>query len=111
MKNARIGIINWDACLPPNTYFGGYAAASLSDVRFRNRVPFYADATEDGITFHKRTQEEFDLELIFAEKAGIDYFAYCYYRGAPMTDDSSDRNSRQWNRAAFTRIERNAQAS
>lgn len=88
MKNARIGIINWDACLPPNTYFGGYASASLSDVRFRNRVPFYADATEDVITFHKRTQEEFDLELIFAEKAGIDYFAYCYYRGAPMTDDS-----------------------
>ena len=72
MKNARIGIINWDACLPPNTYFVRYASAALSDVRFRNRVPFYADATEDVITFHKRTQDELELELIFADKAGLD---------------------------------------
>lgn len=78
--------------------------------RFRNRLPFYADATENGITFHKRTQEEFDLELIFAEKAGIDYFAYCYYRGAPMTDDSQTETADNGTER-LTRIERSAQAS
>ena len=27
---SRIGAVNWDCSLPPETYFGGYAARSLS---------------------------------------------------------------------------------
>ena len=81
MSSLKIGVINWDGC--PNsdtTYFGTYSAKSLSNPKYADRVPFYADRAKDGtISFHDRTQEEFDTELTYAAEAGIDYFAYVWY--------------------------------
>ena len=81
MKETKIGVINWDGCLESDTtYFGSYCAKTLSGVKYVNRVPFYADVTEDNkVSFHKRTQEEFDREMEYAIEAGIDYFAYVWY--------------------------------
>lgn len=81
MSELKIGVINWDGCLESNTtYFGGYCAKTLSGEKYKNRVPFYADVTaENQVSFHKRTQEEFDKELEYAIDAGIDYFAYVWY--------------------------------
>ena len=66
MSSLKIGVINWDGC--PNsdtTYFGTYSAKSLSNPKYADRVPFYADRAKDGtISFHDRTQEEFDEKHI-----------------------------------------------
>lgn len=80
MSDIKIGVINWDGCLESNsTYFGSYCAKTLSDEKYVNRVPFYADITNGKVSFHKRTQEEFDTEMQYAIEAGIDYFAYVWY--------------------------------
>ncbi|MBO5220457.1 MAG: hypothetical protein J6C52_13600 [Clostridia bacterium] len=76
----RIGVINWDCSLPPETYFGYHQTKSLSPKKFRTVTPYYADILgEDKISYHYRTQEEIDRELQYAIDAGIDYFAYVWY--------------------------------
>ena len=76
----KIGVINWDCSLPSDTYFGGYLSSSLSPMKYRNRVPYYADILPDGtVTCHYRTLEEYEQEMQYAINAGIDYFAYCWY--------------------------------
>ena len=80
MGQIRIGAVNWDCSLPPETYFGYYQTNSLSPAKFRWMTPFYADILgKDRISYHYRTQEEFDRELEYAVEAGIDYFAYVWY--------------------------------
>ena len=86
----RIGVINWDVSLPPDTYMGSYFAKTMSYKKWRYRTPYYADIiSEDNICCHYRTQEEFDKELEYAIAAKIDYFAYVW-----ETDDkeNSPRN-------------------
>ena len=80
MKNIRIGMINWDCSLPPETYFGYYQTRTLSPSKYRGATPYYADVLgEEKITYHTRSQEEYDRELSYAIEAGIDYFAYVFY--------------------------------
>lgn len=80
MRDVRIGAVNWDCSLPPDTYFGYYQTRSLSPKKYRSVTPFYADILgENEITYHYRTQDEFDRELSYALDAGIDYFAYVWY--------------------------------
>lgn len=81
MSKTRIGVVNWDGCMDSlSTYFGGHCAASFGPEKHRNRLPFYADVSEDGrVSFHERTKEEFDKELQYAMEAGIDYFAHVWY--------------------------------
>ena len=81
----RMGVVNWDCSLPPNTFFGSYFAKTLSFKKFRNRVPYYADIiSEDNVCCHYRTAEEIDIELQYAIDAKIDYFAYVWH-----TDDKN----------------------
>lgn len=76
----RIGAINWDCSLPPDTFFGSYFAKTLSFKKWRNRTPYYADIiSEDNICCHYRTAEEYDRELEYAIAAKIDYFAYVWH--------------------------------
>ena len=76
----RIGVINWDCSLPPNTFFGSYFSKTLSYKKWRYRTPFYADIiSEDNICCHYRTIEEYDIELQYAIEAKIDYFAYVWH--------------------------------
>ena len=80
LKEKRVGVINWDCALPEDTFFGFHASKSLSPQKFRTRTPYYADIVEENkITFHYKTQEEYDKELAYAIDAGIDYFAYAWY--------------------------------
>lgn len=81
MSDIKIGVINWEGCLESDkTYFGGYCSKTLSGEKYLNRVPFYADTDDNyNVSFHKRTQEEFDTEMQYAIDAGIDYFAYVWY--------------------------------
>ncbi len=76
----RIGVINWDCGLPPNTFFGGYLSRTLGPQEFRDRTPYYAiETSPETIEVPDRTQADFDQELQYAIDAGIDYFAYCWY--------------------------------
>ena len=76
----RIGVVNWDCSLPPNTFFGSYFAKTLSFKKWRSRTPYYADVlSEDNVCCHYRTAQEFDQELEYAIAAKIDYFAYVWH--------------------------------
>ncbi len=80
MSQLRIGVVNWDASLPPDTYFGMYTSRSLCPKKYRSRTPFYANIiNEDKVEYHYRSLEEFEKELQFAIDANIDYFAYVWY--------------------------------
>ena len=80
MTNIRIGVINWDASLTRDTYFGYYQIRSLSQAKYRRWVPFYADLIEEErIDYHFRSVEEYERELRYAIDAGIDYFAFVWY--------------------------------
>ncbi|MBP3375531.1 MAG: hypothetical protein J6L83_02070 [Clostridia bacterium] len=80
MKKIRIGMVNWDASLSKDTYFGFYQLRSLSPAKYRTWVPFYADILgENKIDYHWRTVEEYERELKYAVDAGIDYFAFVWY--------------------------------
>ena len=84
----RIGVVNWDCSLPPNTFFGSYFAKTLSFKKWRGRTPYYADIiSEDNVCCHYRTAEECDTELEYAIAAGIDYFAYVWH--------TDNRNAKQ----------------
>lgn len=76
----RVGAVYWDGAMERGTYFGDWCANSLSPSKYRTRTPFYADVEGDNkISFHKRTQEEYDTELQYAKDSGIDYFAHVWY--------------------------------
>lgn len=80
MKKIRIGAVNWDASLPPDTYFGFYQTRSLSQAKYRSWVPYYATLLdEERVEYPARTVEEYEQELRYAIAAGIDYFAYVWY--------------------------------
>lgn len=80
MNNLRIGVINWDSALPPETFFGRYMARSLSPLKYHDRLPFFTEVKgENEVQFHYRTPEEFEKELSYAAEAGIDYFAHTWY--------------------------------
>lgn len=78
-KKIRIGAINWDSCLPKETYFGGYTLNTLGNDTYKNRLPYFAKEKDGEFDFSYRTQEEYDIELRYAIDAGIDFFAYCWY--------------------------------
>lgn len=76
----RVGVIHWDASLPPETYFGYYQTRTLSPQKYRTFTPYYAKVLgEEKITYGEREQADYDLELSYAKEAGIDYFAYVFY--------------------------------
>ena len=80
MKNIRMGVVNWDASLSQDTYFGFYQIRSLSQAKYRTWVPFYAELLDDErIDYPQRTVEEYERELRYAIEAGVDYFAYVWY--------------------------------
>lgn len=76
----RTGVINWDCSLPPDTFFGGYIAKTLGNKKWRYCTPYYADIiSDDAISFHYKSAEEYDRELRYAIEAKIDYFAYVWH--------------------------------
>ena len=102
----KIGAINWDAALPRDTYFGRWAARSLSASEFRCRVPYFAHIADDGaVQFPPRSQADFDRELAYAADAGIDYFAYCRYADAPLESPKNEvERTAGWHELNFAAI-------
>ena len=79
-KRPRIGVVNWDATLPDNTYTGKYVINCLSHPDHIGRLPYFTKKDENGnYYFADRTQADYDRELTLAADAGIDFFMYCWY--------------------------------
>ena len=80
MQKIRLGAVNWDASIATNTYFGFYQTNSLSQEKYREWTPFYADIIDkEKISYHNRSVEEYEKEMLYAIEAGLDYFAFVWY--------------------------------
>ncbi len=84
-EKLKFGAVRWDA------YFGttddgtksvcNQVTTTLSPAHYHFMAPFFAEYVgKNQIRFPEATQEQFDKEAELAIKAGIDYFAYCWYR-------------------------------
>jgi hypothetical protein len=81
------GAIRWDAWAATGSAVQAAVAASLGPEDFHARAPFCAlPAGRQGISFAGcRTQDAMDAEIAAAAKAGLGYWAYCWYgAGNPM---------------------------
>ena len=77
-----IGVIRWDA------WYDGAGGAvqkavekSLGPLKYHSRLPFFAkELADDQVFIGNNSQELMDQEILLAEKAGIDYWAFVYYK-------------------------------
>lgn len=78
------GAIRWDAWYSHdgvNNSIISQVERSLSPMQFHWRAPFFASVTDDNkIIIPEFTQDVFDREMEYAMYAGIDYFAYVWYK-------------------------------
>jgi len=79
----RIGTIRWDAYYETNDPKSpaSQVARALSPREYHHVAPFFSKVTADGnIVFDDFTMEIWEKEADYAINAGIDYFAYVWYR-------------------------------
>lgn len=72
-RDLLVGIVRWAGWFPNNRY-----EKYLSDKQWRYRVPFYANIEGDKVTINEERQEVMDQEILYAAKAGIDYWTLNY---------------------------------
>lgn len=71
-----IGAIRWDAWFAGNNY-----ERHLAPEKWRHRLPFYARiSSNNSVLVRSDSQEVMDKEIAYASGAGLDYWAFCYYR-------------------------------
>ena len=96
-----VGAIRWDGWYKVE---GGIAKnnvpklveGNLSRKEFYFRVPFFARLVQDSVVLPIITQELIDREILLARDAGIDYWAYCWYRN----DGSGLSSARQMHQSS-----------
>jgi hypothetical protein len=79
----RIGTIRWDAYYETKEPKSpsSQVARALSPQEYHHIAPFFAKVTTKGdIKFDEYTLDIWEKEADYAIDAGIDYFAYCWYR-------------------------------
>ncbi|MBI2022809.1 hypothetical protein HYS97_03105, partial [Candidatus Daviesbacteria bacterium] len=71
-----VGAIRWGGW-----FSGSRWAKNLEDQKWHSRLPFYSKIGPDGksIEILGDRQEVMDQEILYAKKAGIDFWAYCFY--------------------------------
>ncbi|KRA59518.1 hypothetical protein ASD79_12725 [Caulobacter sp. Root655] len=82
---ATVGAIRWDAWvgdLP--TGAGGHVGLeverNLGLNQFHDRVPFYGVETgTDSVNVRQLTQVQMDADIAYAKRAGLNYWAFCYF--------------------------------
>jgi len=83
-EETTIGCIRWDAWYghdSSETNVLVQVERSLSPAKYHWRAPFFAQVTSAGnIEIPEYTQEIFDKEIEYAMYAGVDYFAYVWYK-------------------------------
>lgn len=80
-KGPFVGAIRWDGWFAGNAY-----ESHLVPREWRSRLPFYASILPDnGVEVRSDKQEVMDREIDFAAKAGLSYWAFCYYHPKSWT--------------------------
>lgn len=83
-EKCPVGAIRWDAYFSVENEKSNVSrevSKTLSPDIFHSHAPFFAKTVgRDKVIFGEATQEQFDKECELAVDAGIDYFAYCWYR-------------------------------
>lgn len=103
-----VGAIRWDAWLPKTqatfgsnsaNNVGAQVARSLGPAKYHFRLPYFAiySDNKDGdpdndVDFPSVTQAIMDNEIRYAEYAGIDYWAYCWYPIGSGLDSARNRH-------------------
>jgi len=94
-RKMKFGVVNWDAGLPSDTYFGHFALHTLGHPEHSHRLPYYAKTDENGNYFIPfRSQSDYDAELLLAADAGIDFFMYCWYPNSVSQENEHEEIDR-----------------
>ncbi len=88
-----VGAIRWDGWYKSHdpraqNSVPAIVEKNLSFPRYRFRVPYFAEMAGRKVSMPYITQELIDREIALARDAGIDYWAYCWYRddGSGLAD-------------------------
>ena len=88
-RNARplVGAIRWDAWYAPHDLATAAVERDLTPPQYRFRLPFFAAVRPDGsVAIDGGHAETIDREIGYAERAGLDYWAFVWYPpSSPMT--------------------------
>jgi hypothetical protein len=77
-----VGAIRWDAWIGPVAGYdvGVQVERSLSPQRWHSRLPFYSEVlSETEVRIRANTQAIMDQEIVYANSAGLDYWAFVMY--------------------------------
>eukprot|EP01111_Echinosteliopsis_oligospora_P014974 TRINITY_DN5778_c0_g1_i2.p1 TRINITY_DN5778_c0_g1~~TRINITY_DN5778_c0_g1_i2.p1 ORF type:complete len:394 (-),score=61.53 TRINITY_DN5778_c0_g1_i2:28-1209(-) len=95
-----LGIIRWDAFNQVNGKYDEisyYSHRAMTPVQFHYRLPFYATVSgPNNISYNADEQSVMDQEILYASKAGLDYWVfdtYCTY-GSNCTVSTTTNSSR-----------------
>ena len=92
-----IGAIRWDGWFKGNAW-----EKNLQSAEWRYRLPFYATTDSDGkVSVCSDSQEVMDKEIGYANEAGLDYWAFCYYH--PRSWDQADSYNYGWRKFLASR--------
>lgn len=87
-KKLTFGAIRWDAYMETglsSSFVSDQVARSLSPKQFHKMAPYFTKVIDENtVAFPTAAQERFDKEAQLAIDAGIDYFAYCWYRDSDV---------------------------
>jgi len=81
-----VGAIRWDAWYAPRDPVTEAVERSLAPPRYHYRLPFFAKVKPDSsVEIDGGHRETIDREIAYAERAGLDYWAFVWYGPAsPM---------------------------
>jgi hypothetical protein len=85
-KSVLVGVIRWDAwykmenSISSTTTPPAVVEQTLSPEKYHFRAPFFAKIESGKVLLPVISQALIDQEILLARNAGIDYFAYCWYK-------------------------------
>jgi hypothetical protein len=92
-----VGAIRWDGWFAGNPW-----EKNLQSAEWRDRLPFYATTAPDGTAaVCSDSQAVIDGEIDYANAAGLDYWAFCYYH--PRSWAQADSYNYGWRRFLSSR--------
>jgi hypothetical protein len=90
-ERVTVGAIRWDGW-----FAGSPWAANLVPAEYHRRLPFYTEWKDSSPVVNADRQEVMDMEIAYARKAGLDYWAFVYYDANSWPD--ADKYNYGWKR-------------
>lgn len=78
--DAIVGALRWDAWFhPTQDTIRTAVETSLGPLKYKSRLPFFAEKPTDATAVIAGTQADMDAEIGYAVEAGLDYWAFFWY--------------------------------